>query len=161
MRANLIAGVLAASLLSTAVPAGAVQPTGQPPEELIRQQALPQVNDPLWAKFVKCKLSYDEKTGVDSIRMTREVKALDGKTITMRGFVLPMDGSDRTQHFLLTRNTPVCMYCPPGGPNEVVEVRSSRPIAWTDKIVSVTGKLNLVNDEERAIFFKVENAEVK
>lgn len=161
MRANLIAGVLAAALLSTAVPAGAVQPTGQPPEELIRQQALPQVNDPLWAKFVKCKLSYDEKTGVYSIRMTREVKALDGKTITMRGFVLPMDGSDRTQHFLLTRNTPVCMYCPPGGPNEVVEVRSSRPIAWTDKIVSVTGKLNLVNDEERAIFFKVENAEVK
>lgn len=161
MRASLIAGVLAASLLSTAAPGGAVQPTGQPPEELMQQQALPQVNDPLWAKFVKCKLSYDEKTGVYSIQMTREVKVLDGKTITMRGFVLPMDGSDRTQHFLLTRNTPVCMYCPPGGPNEVVEVRSSRPIAWTDKIVSVTGKLNLVNDQERAIFFKVENAEVK
>ncbi|MCW5737763.1 MAG: DUF3299 domain-containing protein [Enhydrobacter sp.] len=161
MRASLIASVLAASLLSAALPAGAVQPTGQPPEERLQQQALPQADDPLWAKFVKCKLSYDEETGVYSIQMTREVKALHGKTITMRGFVLPMDGSDRTQHFLLTRNTPVCMYCPPGGPNEVVEVRSSRPIAWTDKIVSITGKLNLVNDQERAIFFKVENAEVK
>lgn len=161
MRASLIAGVLATSLLSTAVPGGAMQPTSQPLEELMQQQSLPQASDPLWAKFVKCKLSYDERTGVYSIRMTREVKALHGKTITMRGFVLPMDGSDRTQHFLLTRNTPVCMYCPPGAPNEVVEVRSSRAIAWTDKIVSVTGKLNLVNDEERAIFFKVENAEVK
>jgi hypothetical protein len=161
MKASLIAGILAASLLSLAAPAGAIQPTGQPLDEAAAQKALPQANDPLWVKFVRCTLSYDEDTGIYRIRMTPEVKALNGKTVTMRGFVMPMDGSDRTRHFLLSRNTPVCMYCPPGQPNEVVEVRSSRTIAWTDKVVSVTGKLNLVNDEERAIFFKMENAEVK
>lgn len=161
MKASLIAGVLAASLLSVAVPAGAIQPTSQPLDEMAAQKALPQANDPLWVKFTKCTLSYDEDTGIYRIRMTPEVRALNGKTVTMRGFVMPMDGSDRTRHFLLSRNTPVCMYCPPGQPNEVVEVRSSRTIAWTDKVVSVTGKLSLVNDEERAIFFKMENAEVK
>lgn len=161
MKAHLIAGVLAACVLSVAVPAAAVQPTSQPPDEAAAQKALPQANDPLWVKFAKCTLSYNEDTGIYRIRMTPEVRALNGKTVTIRGFVMPMDGSDRTRHFLLTRNTPVCMYCPPGQPNEVVEVRSSRTIAWTDKIVSVTGKLNLVNDEERAIFFKMENVEVK
>jgi ABC-type uncharacterized transport system ATPase subunit len=56
----------------------------------------------------------------------------------------------------------VCMYCycPPGQPNEVVEVLSPKAIEWTDKITTVTGKLSLINDGEKALFFKIENAQV-
>jgi hypothetical protein len=161
MKMNLFAIASVASLLCLAQ-AWAIQPTtGQPLDEMAAQKGLPQARDALWAKFIKCKLGYDEESGVYSITMTPDVKALDGKTVTLRGFVLPMDGSDRTQHFLLSRNTPVCMYCPPGQPNEVVEVMATRMIAWTDKMVSVTGKLTLINDEEKALFFKIEKAEVK
>jgi hypothetical protein len=131
---------------------------GQPPDEAAAQSRLPQARDELWRKFVNCRLGYNEDTGVYSIKLTPEVKALNGKTITIRGFVLPMDGSDLTKHFLLSRNTPVCMYCPPGAPNEVVEVDASKAVRWTDKMVAVTGKLHLVNDQERAVFFKMENA---
>ena len=131
---------------------------GQPADEAALQSRLPQVRDELWRKFVNCPLGYDEETGIYSIKLTPEVKRLDGKTVTMRGFVLPMDGSDRTKHFLLTRNTPVCMYCPPGQPNEVVEVQAAKPIQWSERIVTVTGILRLVNDQERAVFFKMENA---
>ncbi|WP_428674351.1 DUF3299 domain-containing protein [Reyranella sp.] len=134
---------------------------GQPPDEAALQSRLPQVRDELWRKFVNCPLGYDEETGVYSIQLTPEVKALNGKTVTMRGFVLPMDGSDQTKHFLLTRNTPVCMYCPPGQPNEVVEVEAEKPIQWSERIVAVTGKLRLVNDQERAVFFRMENARAK
>jgi hypothetical protein len=159
---NLAASLLvAAALPFSTAPAWSVQPTSQPLDELAAQKALPRVTDPVWARFVKCPLDYDEESGIYKIRMTPEVKALDGKTITVRGFVLPMDGSDHTKHFLLSRNTPVCMYCPPGQPNEVIEVYSSRAIAWTDKVVSVTGRLSLINDEEKALFFKIESAEVK
>jgi len=159
MKSKLFASVVAASLLS--IPAWAIQPTSQPVDEVTAQRALPQVNDALWAKLINCKLDYNEETGVYSIKLTPEVKALDRRTVTLRGFMLPMDGSDRTQHFLISRNTPVCLYCPPGQPNEVVEVYSSRPLAWTNKVVAVTGKLSLVNDQEQAIFFKIENAEAK
>jgi hypothetical protein len=134
---------------------------GQPPDEAAAQSRLPQSRDELWRKFVNCKLGYNEDTGVYSITLTPEVKALNGKTITIRGFVLPMDGSDLTKHFLLSRNTPVCMYCPPGAPNEVVEVKASKAVPWTDKMVAVTGTLLLVNDQERAVFFKMENARAK
>jgi len=167
MRPKLFARSLAALLVLAATPAlsfdiqkGSV-PTGQPPDESALQKRLPQVRDELWSKFVRCKLDYDEEKGTYSIRLTPEVKALDGKTITVRGFILPMDGSDRTQHFLISRNTPVCLYCPPGAPNEVVEVQTLRTVPWTDKIVSVTGKLRLINDEEKALFFRMENAQVK
>src|SRR5262249_49914973 len=107
------------------------------------------------------QLDYDQEKGTYSIKLTPEVQSLDGKTITVRGFVLPMDGSDQTKHFLLSRNTPVCAFCPPGQPNEVIEVQSSNAVPFTDKIVAVTGKLRLVNDQERSVFFKMENAQAK
>lgn len=134
---------------------------GQPADESALQSRLPQMRDEVWRKFVGCKLAYDEDTGVYSIKLTPAVKALDGRTITVRGFVMPMDGSDRTKHFLLSRNTPVCMYCPPGQPNEIVEVETPKALQWTEKIVAVTGTLRLVNDQERAVFFKMENAQAK
>jgi hypothetical protein len=168
MKVKSLAAVSLAVLLALgALPAAALDPKlsgpidTQPANEIASQKLLPQVRDELWTKLTKCKLDYDEDKGTYSIHVTPEVKALDGKTITVRGFVLPMDGSDRTQHFLISRNTPVCMYCPPGQPNEVVEVQAKRPIAWTNKIVAVTGKLSLINDGEQALFFRVENGEAK
>jgi hypothetical protein len=167
MKARQIVCSVALLLTQAATPVWALDPkqgaapTAQPPGELAAQRLLPKVHDELWTKLTKCAVDYDNNKGTYNIQLTPEVKALDGKTITLRGFVLPMDGSDRTQHFLISRNTPVCLYCPPGQPNEVVEVEAARAIPWTNKIVSVTGRLHLINDAEKALFFKIENAEAK
>ncbi|MFM8533005.1 MAG: DUF3299 domain-containing protein [Acidimicrobiia bacterium] len=115
----------------------------------------------MWTKLAECAVDEDPKKGTYSITLTPEIRALDGKTITMRGFVLPLDGSDQTKHFLITRNTPVCLYCAPGEANEVVEVRAEREVAWTNKIVSVTGRFKLIDDNENAQFFSIENATAK
>ncbi|WP_422003284.1 DUF3299 domain-containing protein [Reyranella sp.] len=162
MKAGLIAGALAA-LVAVASPAWSLDPkaAGQPADELAAQKMLPKVRDALWTQLAKCGVDYDEKKGTYGIRLTPEVRALAGKTLTVRGFVLPMDGSDQTKHFLITRNTPVCLYCPPGGPNEVVEVHARHALAWSDKIVSVTGTFSLIDDREKALFFRMENAEAK
>jgi hypothetical protein len=136
------------------------QPIAQPADERAAQMALPKSQSPVWGKFLQSKVSYNSRTGIYSIAVTPEVKALAGKTITVNGFVLPLDGSDHTSHFLLTRNTPVCMFCPPGEPNEVVEVVSPHPIEWTAKIVNVTGPLSLINNGEKGMFFKVVANEV-
>jgi hypothetical protein len=134
---------------------------GQPRDEAAAQKWLPKVKDALWTKLAACKVDYSDKNGTFSIAVTPEVKALDGTQVSVRGFILPMDGSDRTKHFLVSRNTPVCLYCPPGQPNEVVEVTSPRAVEWNDKAVTVSGKLRLINNEEQALFFKIETAEVK
>jgi len=153
--------VVSAGMLHPALPARAIEPVSQPAAEAAAQRLLPKVHDALWSKLVGCEVSYDDKSGVYGISLTPEVKALDGKTVTVRGFVLPMDGSDRTRHFLVSRNTPVCMFCPPGQPNEVIEVRSPHAVDWTDKIVTVTGRFHLINDKEKALFFRMEDAKVK
>lgn len=137
------------------------QTSGQPPEERALQDTLPKSPSPLWLKFLKCKVGYNNKTGLYRIAVTPEVKALAGQVVTLNGFVMPLDGSDHTKHFLLTRRTPVCMFCPPGEPNEVAEVVASYPIVWTDKIVTVTGPMSLINNGEKGMFFKIDATDVK
>ena len=136
-------------------------PVGQPADERAAQDHLPQSHDVIWTKFAKCKVGYNNKTGLYNISVTPEVKAMAGQPVTASGWVLPLDGSDHTQHFLLTRRTPVCMFCPPGEPNEVAEVVTLRPVEWTDKLVTVTGLLSLVNNGEKGMFFKINAYSVK
>ncbi|HTQ14795.1 MAG TPA: DUF3299 domain-containing protein [Rhizomicrobium sp.] len=136
-------------------------PHGQPADERAAQEHLPMAHDALWAKFLKCKVGYNEKSGMYSITVTPELKAMAGQPVVASGWVMPLDGSDQTKHFLLTRRTPVCMFCPPGEPNEVAEVVTLRPVAWTDKQVTVIGLLSLINNGEKGMFFRIDAYSVK
>lgn len=122
------------------------------------QAALPRSADPLWSLLRQCKVSENQKTGTYSIVATPEVKALAGKTVRAKGFTLPLDGNDRTNHFLIGVNTPVCFYHPPGQPNEVIEVSSKSPIVWDEKMTIVEGTFSLINNGEMGVFFKLTNA---
>lgn len=167
MRKLLIAtGIAAAFVLSAGFMQGQKKvlsspPNGQPADERALQDTLPKSNDLLWSDFVKCKVGYNNRTGLYSISVTPQVRAMAGHSVTAHGWVLPLDGSDHTKHFLLTRRTPVCMFCPPGEPNEVAEVFSPYPIEWTDKLVTVSGPLSLINNGEKGMFFRINATAVK
>ena len=122
------------------------------------QAGLPRSSDPLWSLLRQCKVSENQKTGLYSIVATPAVKALAGKTVRAKGFTLPLDGNDRTNHFLIGINTPVCFYHPPGQPNEVIEVSSKTPIVWNEKMTTVEGTFSLINNGEMGVFFKLTNA---
>jgi hypothetical protein len=132
---------------------------GQPNDERAAQDALPHSQSPLWATLGKCPVSFNEHKGVFSIQLTPDVKQMDGKSIDANGFVLPLDGSDNTRHFLLTKRTPVCLFCPPGEPNEVIEVRSKKTIAWGDDLITMKGRFKLTNNGEKGVFFTLMDAE--
>ncbi|MDA8229782.1 MAG: DUF3299 domain-containing protein [Magnetospirillum sp.] len=131
----------------------------QAPGERAAQDKLPQSKNPLWGQLAHCAVHFNNKTALYGISISPEVKAMDGQTVTANGFVLPLDGSDKTRHFLLTKRTPVCMFCPPGEPNEVIEVTSKHPVDWTDDLVTLRGRFVLVNNGEKAIFFALRDAE--
>ncbi len=124
------------------------------------QVGLPRSSDPLWSLLRQCKVSENRKTGLYAITPTPEVKALAGKTVRTKGFTLPLDGNDRTNHFLIGVNTPVCFYHPPGQPNEVIEVSTLRAIEWTDRITMVEGTFTLINNAEMGVFFRLTNAKL-
>lgn len=143
-----------------AAPAPAT-PTGQAAGERSAQQGLPQSKAPLWSTLRKTKITEDSAKGVFAAAFPPEVKALDQTTVTLSGFMLPLDAQARSKHFLLSKYTPVCFFCPPGEPNEVVEVVAKAGVPVTDRMLSVTGRMGLINQAEQGLFFKLDQADVK
>lgn len=127
-------------------------------DERAAQMNLPHAGDPLWAKLAACKVGYNRKSDTYSLTPTADVLALVGKRIRVSGFVLPLDGTDKTSHFLIGVNTPVCFYHPPGDPNQVIEVSTIHPTDWTDKPTPVEGVFQTMNNGQLGVFFRLVNA---
>jgi len=125
-----------------------------------RQKLLPHSDDPLWSLLKACKVDQNPQTKVYSLEPTQDVKALDGKRVQVKGFTLPLDGTDRTSHFLIAVNTPVCFYHPPGKPNEIIEVTASSPVTWDEKPKTVEGVFAVAASGDAGVFFRLTQAKL-
>lgn len=132
------------------------QSFGQAPGERAAQLKLPTSQAPIWATLRKTKIGENAKRGIFTASFPDEVEALNGTQVTVSGFMLPMDTAPRSKHFLLSRYTPVCFFCPPGQPNEVVEVISKPGVKLTGNMVTLSGRLSLINDGEKGLFFRLD-----
>jgi uncharacterized protein len=133
---------------------------GQPSQERKAQDALPQSHDDMWKMLRKCKVSLDYLQYKYSIEYTPEVKALEGKSITISGFMMPLKSAEKFDHFLLSKRTPTCFFCPPGEPNEIVEVFTTKPVTWAEGIVVATGTMGFTSNPELGLFFQMKQADV-
>lgn len=132
--------------------------TLQPSEERSAQDALPKAKDALWDTLYKTKVTFDEKKGLYSARFPDKVKKMNGQRVKISGFMLPLESTEKFNHFLLSRRTPTCFFCPPGAPNEIIEVYSQKPTKWVEDLVTYEGKFELMNNGEMGVFFKLTNA---
>ncbi|MDX1975070.1 MAG: DUF3299 domain-containing protein [Rickettsiales bacterium] len=133
----------------------------QPLEERTAQDALPQSSHKLWQSFAACKVSINQKSGFFQIAYSDEVKAMDGTQVTVHGFILPLEAKVKFSHLLLSKRTPTCPFCPPGEPNEVVEVFTKEPMEWREDMIALRGTLTLVNDGDKGIFFRLNDATIE
>lgn len=132
----------------------------QPKDERARQELLPKSTDPIWAMLAKSKVTADVAKGEYRIDNPPEVQALNGREMSVTGFMLPLDPSPRFVHFLLTRRTPVCPFCPPGAPNEAIEVYSLKFVRPTSGPVTVTGRFLLQDNGQAGLFYQLQQADV-
>lgn len=130
----------------------------QPSDERSVQDALPKAHDALWDTLYKTKIEVDKKTGDYSATFPNEVQKLNGQTIKISGFMLPLENSEKFTHFLLSKRTPTCFFCPPGEPNEIIEVYAAKPTEWVEDLVTYEGKFQLTRNKENGIFFRMLNA---
>lgn len=87
------------------------------------------------------------------------VAALDRKDVRMQGFMLPLDQAERQSHFVLSANPPTCSFCMPGGPESLVEVKMKKPLKYTMEPVVLAGRLSVLKDDPRGVFYVLSNAE--
>lgn len=88
-----------------------------------------------------------------------ELKGLSGKTVQLAGFIIPLEQAQKQQNFVLGAN-PVqgCQYCMPGGPTSFVEVKTVRPVDFSWDMVTITGRLELVENNQYGLFYRLVDA---
>jgi hypothetical protein len=122
---------------------------------------LPKSDDPLWDTLMTSTVAVDGETSRYKISFSDAVQSLNGKKIKISGFMMPLEATETFSHVLLSRKAPTCFFCLPGGPNEMIEVYTEKPIAWSDNMVTFEGVLKIVKDEETGMVYIMEKASLR
>lgn len=88
-------------------------------------------------------------------------KSLNGKTITLPGYIVPFETGNRSKHFMFT-SLPLnaCFFCGVGGPETVVEVFLKNEITYTDQPMEIKGVLKINDKDPDKMIYILENAEL-
>lgn len=122
------------------------------------QNSIPQSENKLWETLATSPVKMDYRKLRYHIDYSLEVKALDGKTLTIDGYMMPLEATPKFTHFLLTKRSPSCPYCPPGRPNEIIEVFLNQPISWDERMITITGTMALTEQAELGLFYQLKKA---
>src|SRR5690606_5418227 len=95
--------------------------------------------------FVKAS---DDRGEYDKPVFTNEVKALAGKTVTLPGYMVPLENGLKSSTIMLS-SLPLnaCFFCGVGGSETVVEVHLAKETQYIEKPIEVRGVLRL-NDKD-------------
>ncbi len=86
------------------------------------------------------------------------VAALDAKEVKVQGFMMPLEMGDKQSHFILSSTPQSCAFCMPGGPEQLVEIKSKTPVKYTFDPVVLTGKLAVLKDDPTGVFYRLTDA---
>ncbi len=97
-----------------------------------------------------------------------ELRKLDGKRVSISGFVTPYADPDKMSKMLLTKAPVGCFFCNPPQENGVVFIRLSakeKPVNMDVDTITVEGTLHLVqpdskDEETQQFFFTIDDAKV-
>ena len=115
--------------------------------------------DPIWKVLKKTRLTTDPR-GMVHAQIATEVQALAGKPMVISGFILPIETSMSFKHFILSRYSPDCPFCPAGAPNEVIEVFSATAMGPASHMVFLQGHFSVQNNVEEGLFYRMENTHI-
>lgn len=122
-----------------------------------------QTNIQLWTTLQKVswKHFYDENLGFDvSLPIfSDEVKALDGKKVLIKGFILPVD-TDGNYMVLSALPMSQCFFCGGAGPETVMEIALAKNRNLLNKEVTLKGILRLNKDDFLRLIYRLEDAEI-
>ncbi len=91
-----------------------------------------------------------------------DIKALDGKVISLKGYMMPLEQAKQQKNFILSAN-PIasCFFCETGGAESMVEIQAKKAVTFSYNPIVITGKLELLEDDPMGMFYRLVNAEAK
>jgi hypothetical protein len=122
------------------------------------------LKDNTWKTLSKItfKKEFDEVLGlkIDVPVFAKEVKALEGKEVTVKGYIIPTDGYKSQTEFVFSAFPyNMCFFCGGAGPETVMEISSKQPIQYTSEPVYLKGILKLNGADVNRLIYSLEKAE--
>ncbi len=118
-----------------------------------------------WDQLTDVQFSkkYSPEAGIELLEASfgPSVKALDGKEILIRGYIIPLDPLG-TQYVISRNPMASCFFCGGSGPETVAELRlhpKSIRRYQTDEILTFKGKLELHDSNTTSLNYVILNAE--
>lgn len=105
----------------------------------------------------------DEEQGyeISYPKFGASVLALDNQTITLKGYMIPLDDMIGQQYFVLSALPfNICFFCGGAGPETVAEVKTKSEVRFTDDAISVRGILKLNPGDPDHLMYIIEEAEI-
>jgi hypothetical protein len=128
-------------------------------------QAQTTLKENTWKTLAKVtyKKEYDELLGlkVDVPVFGREVKALEGKEVTISGFIIPTDGYKSAKEFVFSAFPyNMCFFCGQAGPETVLEVSAKAPIKYSADRVTIRGILQLNSGDVNKLIYSLQQVQL-
>ena len=109
------------------------------------------------------KKQYDELMGfkIDIPVFSKPIKDLENKEITVKGYIIPVEGYKSHKEFIFSAYPyNMCYFCGGAGPETVMEVYSKEPIKYTDQAIIIRGKLELNASDMNRLIYGLQDAEL-
>jgi hypothetical protein len=121
--------------------------------------------DSMWKTLGKItyKKEYDEMLGfkVDVPIFSGEVQKLEGKEVTMKGYIIPVDGYKSHKEFVFSAYPySMCFFCGGAGPETVLEVKAKSPVPFTADPITIKGILHLNATDINKLMYSLSNVEL-
>jgi len=117
-------------------------------------------DDLQWLVFHGAKIAGDQAAGTYNATFGPFLQKMEGQHIAITGYILPLGATQTTTHFVLTRRSAGCPFCPPNEPTEAIEIFADRFVKTTPAPITVEGKLHLVAHSDQGLFFRIDGAKV-
>lgn len=147
---------LAATALLVAALGPGLAPAQSPHDPLT--QMLPDARGAVpWSLLSKTAIrKIDGKLGPD---FPAPLKPLNGKTVKLQGYILPLEAGQTHKRFLLSAWSPSCPFCLTAGPEAMIEVKARKDVKYSLDPVVVQGRLELLDNDPAGMFFRLVDAE--
>jgi hypothetical protein len=117
-----------------------------------------------WNTLAKVKtVQQKHKTGSYEVAVpvfAPELLLLNGKTIVLQGYMIPLQELRKQNYFVLSRYPfSLCYFCGAAGVETVIEVSSQEQIRFTEDKITMKGVLKLNTNNPDQLLYVLEKAE--
>lgn len=89
-----------------------------------------------------------------------KMRELNGKEVTLTGFMFPLEQAEKQGNFLLGPFPPSCPFHYHAPPALIVEVKAAKPLAFNWDTITLKGKFELADKDPNGVFYFLKDAVV-